>query len=269
MKILLSCLAALAVLTGDAGAATSHWAEAHGGRLRLVAPGGAPAADGTLRAGIEIALQPGWKTYWRQPGDSGIPPRFDHGRSINVAGLAVDFPAPERHADASGVSIGYTDRVVLPVTITPQTAAMPVVLNLSVDYGLCKEICVPATAEVGLTLSAGTPEDAGIARLLDDFQGRVPVAAGDGLAVRKVSRDDGALTVEATLTAPDAAADLFVEGPPSWYLPPPDRVAGSGATAIWRVPLRWVPKTAPISGTELRFTLINGGRAVEQGWRLD
>ena len=60
-----------------------------------------------LRAGIELRLAPGWKTYWRYPGDSGIPPRFDFAKSRNVKSVTVRWPAPQRLTDESGTSIGY------------------------------------------------------------------------------------------------------------------------------------------------------------------
>src|ERR1700712_2816752 len=76
-----------------------------------------------LLGGIAIQLQPGWKTYWRTPGDSGGPPRFDFSRSDNVEAVTVLWPAPTAFDDgAGGVSLGYKQKVVLPLRIVAKNA---------------------------------------------------------------------------------------------------------------------------------------------------
>src|SRR5207302_11010161 len=123
----------------------SPWDGSERAAMRLIAGGPARADDQAIyRAGMEIRLAPGWKTYWRYPGDSGIPPRFDFSKSRNVKSVTVRWPAPRRLADESGVSIGYKHDVVFPLEITPQDAAKPVMLALKIDYAVCEKICVPA-----------------------------------------------------------------------------------------------------------------------------
>ena len=72
-----------------------------------------------LRAGVEIRLAPGWKTYWRYPGDSGVPPQFDFANSDNVKSVSVPWPAPQRFSDSDGNTIGYKDNVVFPLQREP------------------------------------------------------------------------------------------------------------------------------------------------------
>ena len=105
------------------------------------------------RAGIEIRLAPGWKTYWRYPGDSGIPPRFDFSSSKNVKSVTVRYPAPHRLTDESGTSIGYKDGVVFPLDVVPQNAAQPVALVLKADYAICEKICIPAEGKAELSVT--------------------------------------------------------------------------------------------------------------------
>lgn len=268
MKAILTGL--MLLLTGVAGAAaaTSEWAESHGGKLRLIAPGGAPES-GVVKAGIEIEMEPGWKTYWRNPGDAGIPPFFDHSASTNIAEIKIDFPAPKRFVDAAGTSIGYKETVILPVTIVPADPDAAILLDLSVEYGLCEEICVPANAKSKLLLTGVASRDQDIAERLAAFAERVPRPAENGFAVNSVARDGGALIVAADLPTPDADHDLLVEGPQEWYLPPPSLESKTDKTATWRISLEWMPKDAKTAGAPLRFTLINGKRAVDQIWRLD
>ncbi|MFJ5487660.1 protein-disulfide reductase DsbD domain-containing protein, partial [Hansschlegelia beijingensis] len=109
--------------------------------------------DGARLAAVQIALEPGWKTYWRQPGASGVPPRFDFSKSENVESASVSYPAPERNADEDGVTNVYHGVVTLPVHVRPVDPAAPVTLRVVADYGVCERICVPAHTEAELELA--------------------------------------------------------------------------------------------------------------------
>ncbi len=257
-------------MSAPASAASSSWSDAMGARMRVIAPGGPPAADGSQTIGLEIELEPGWKTYWRSPGDSGVPPYFDHSASANIADLQIDWPAPHRFDDSGGMSVGYKSSVVLPITIKPQSAALPVLLTLSVDYGVCKEICVPASGTAKLVLGRNLAADAEASATLARYQEKVPADAGPDLAVTAVAaKERQSLTIETRLADVSADSDLFVEGPESWYFPAPKKTAEKDGTVTWTLPLDGVPQDASLSGTELTLTLVNGQRAVEQKWRLD
>lgn len=82
-----------------AGPGASAWVENPRSRVRLIAGEATPNAR---RAGLEIRLDPDHKTYWRNAGDSGLPPTFDWAGSRNVEKVEVAWPAPERFADPSG-----------------------------------------------------------------------------------------------------------------------------------------------------------------------
>src|SRR3954467_4334609 len=118
-----------------------HWG------VRLVAGSTRADTGAPLRAGIEFRLDPGWKTYWRYPGDSGVPPVFDFSTSENVKNVAVLWPAPHRFSDGSGNSIGYERSAILPLHVVPQDRARPVTLRLKLDYAVCEKLCVPAEAK--------------------------------------------------------------------------------------------------------------------------
>src|SRR5271169_3891811 len=112
-----------------ADASASAWAEDSRSGVRLIA-GANKNGEAPLRAGIEIKLQPGWKTYWRYPGDSGVPPRFDFSGSENLKSAKVSYPAPHLFSDDSGNSLGYKDEVIFPVTVEPAQPGKPVTLRL-------------------------------------------------------------------------------------------------------------------------------------------
>ena len=141
-------------------------------KVRLVS--GAVTQDGSAApyAAIQLRMDPGWKTYWRNPGDSGVPPSFDWSGSKNLKSAEVLYPAPHRFADANGTAIGYKDEVVFPVKITPEHAGEPVDLALTFEYGLCKDLCIPNSASLNVVL----PPDLGKgdAVLIDTALSRVP-----------------------------------------------------------------------------------------------
>ena len=112
--------------------------------------------DGRYLAAVMITLAPGWKTYWRDPGGAGIAPAFDWSGSENVAGAEYIWPAPSIF-DLDGTrTIGFADRMILPVLIEPEDANAPVSLRVVADYGVCKDICVPARGDAAAEISAAT-----------------------------------------------------------------------------------------------------------------
>jgi DsbC/DsbD-like thiol-disulfide interchange protein len=268
---LLLAAALLAASAGAALAGASPWSEATGAKLRLIAPGGPPAADGTLSLGLEIALDDGWKTYWRHPGEAGLPPEIDLSHSANLAAAQIDFPAPRRFVDGGATSLGYGGDVVLPIRLTPEDPALPVMVDARVQYGACKELCVPASGTARLMVSLATRPDAEIAARFAAAEAAVPAAPAEGFAVTAVAPEAGdarILVVTATLPDPAAPAELFAEGPGAAFPGLPVRLDDGAAippgTARWRIAL---DKHAPATG-DLRLTLVNGERAIEQMWTL-
>jgi DsbC/DsbD-like thiol-disulfide interchange protein len=229
-----------------------------------------------LRAGVEIKLEPGWKTYWRYPGDSGVPPTFDFSASDNVKDVTVLFPAPTRFPDgAGGHSIGYKGMTMLPVRIVPKDARKPVTLRMKFDYAACEKLCVPAKAKAELTLSGGnSSQDAAVTAA----EARVPklgkIGDGQSPSIQVVKREAGSgkprIVVDVMASA-DASVELFAEGPtPDWALPLPQPVAGAPkGLHRFSFELDGLPSGAKPEGAVLRLTAIAGERAAEAVFRLD
>ena len=242
----------------------SDWSAPGGTAVRLI---GGAAESGTLAAGVEIRLEPGWKTYWRYPGDSGVPPRFDWTGSTNVRSVDISWPAPVRFDTGGSYSIGYMSDVVIPFRVTPERAGEPITLRLNIDYAVCEKICQPSSAALELDLAPeGTPSptlDAAFKRVPDPAR----IGAKGDLAIEgaslQTSGDEGTIRVETKVSKP-GTADLFVEGPDeNWALPLPSREAGANGTTVFVLPVDGVPGGADIARTPLRFTLVEGNRAVE------
>src|SRR4051812_1976002 len=174
----------------------SAWDGTQRSAVRLIA-GGAVNGSAGLRAGIEMRLAPGWKTYWRYPGDSGIPPRFDFSKSRNVKSVTVRWPAPQRLADESGTSIGYKHDLIFPLDVVPEDRSKPVTLSLAIDYGVCEKICMPVDAKAELTIS-GKPTEHDIRIAAAEARVPKPAALGqDGaLSIRAVKREGSRIVVD-------------------------------------------------------------------------
>ncbi|MFD1331963.1 protein-disulfide reductase DsbD domain-containing protein [Methylopila musalis] len=259
---------ALAVLLASPAAAepASPWVEDGASALRLIDAG--EEAGGERLVGLAIRLDAGWKTYWRQPGDSGVPPQFDFSRSENVGEVTVVFPTPERMTDEAGVANVYHGEVLLPLQVRPKTAGAPVRLAVSVDYGVCDKVCVPARGEAALALETDGffpgPAAAAVRRSLAKAPKRVALgAAADGLAIASLRRTDREVEVTAKAPGPDVA--LFAETGDGRFAPSPQPVAGAPAgEARFRMAF---DGALPQSG--LRLTLAVAGHAIEVSAPLD
>jgi DsbC/DsbD-like thiol-disulfide interchange protein len=279
-------IATLAVCAGGIPMARAKDASAWDGELhaatRLIAGAAVRSADASwLRAGIEIRLDPGWKTYWRYPGDSGVPPTLDFAGSKNVKSVTALWPAPQRFTDgAGGNSIGYLGDVVLPLRIVASDATRPAALHVRLGYAICGNLCVPAEADLDLVLSgkAGAEEPALLAAEAR-VPRRVPLGAdtGGGLAVRSVHREPAGAhqRVVVEVAAPEGApVDLFVEGPtPDWALPLPEpsrSTPGSApGTRLFTFDLDGLPSGATADGAMVTFTAISPADAIEVKAHLD
>ncbi len=263
-RVLVSALAlAAAASPAAAGVSASPWVRDTKSAVRLIRGG----FDGTAhRAGVHITLDPGTKTYWRTPGDSGVPPTFDWASSDNVADVALSWPAPLRFPDGGGYSIGYKASVVFPVRVTPRDPRRPVRLVLKLDYAVCDQICIPAKGEGTLVISAA-PADPAIESLLAGFEARVPRPVVDGLGLSISAVERGGEHPVVTLAArvdEGARADLFVEGPDArWVLPLPEILDTSGAQRRFRLVMDGAPRGVEPLGQVLTFTLVSGDRALE------
>jgi DsbC/DsbD-like thiol-disulfide interchange protein len=237
--------------------------------VRLIA-GSALKSPAVLRAGIEIKLQSGWKTYWRYPGDSGVPPRFDFGASDNVKSVLVLWPAPARFLDgAGGTSIGYGANVILPLHVVPRDPSRPVTLRLKLDYAICEKLCVPVDAKAELVLFRGkTSQDAVLAAAEAQVPKRATLGERPSLAVRSVRREATRITVDIAARSP---VDLFAEGPnPDWALPLPQPVAGAPqGMQRFSFELEGLPPGAKPEGAVLKLTAVAGNEAIEVPAHLD
>jgi DsbC/DsbD-like thiol-disulfide interchange protein len=277
LTIVTVAIASLGALPARAQDASPWQKEAHAATRLLAGAAHTTGEAAVLRAGIEIRLDSGWRTYWRYPGDSGAPPTFDFAGSQNVQSAQVDFPAPERFADgAGGYSIGYGGDVILPVRVIPADATRPVSLHVKIDYEACGTLCVPTKAALDLMLTGQAADTATLEKAEQHVPKRTSLGAksSSALAILSVRREPGApherVTVEIAVP-PGAPVDLFAEGPtPEWALPLPEPVGSAqGPTRRFTFDLDGLPPGAQAKGATLTLTAVSGEDAIEVSDHLD
>ena len=208
--------------------------------------------DGTSwQTGVLIELAPGWKTYWRMPGDSGVPPEFTWSTSL-PAKVEVQYPMPSRHVDKSGEAVGYDSEVLFPVAVTPEQA-QGLELKLELFFGVCKDICIPARAEAAITLGTEQRDPLGSARV-ESALAAVP-AVGDAVAAADIVSGEGKPALRLTLK--ERPEDIFVESATSAYFRAPV-LSDDGREA--RLAIDSLSDLSKLKGQQITITYRLGGK---------
>jgi DsbC/DsbD-like thiol-disulfide interchange protein len=256
MKRLQSSAIALLLLSSAATAATSPWVETPGGDVRLVV---LPAdADGSARAMLDIRLHDGWKTYWRDPGGSGIPP------SITISGAtlaSIGFPAPHRLGDEANHYIGYDAPVRLPMKLA---GAARGTVTATVFLGVCKDICIPVQAE--LMVESGSE---GFINPLEETavtaaEAALPGATSDDFRPigGRWSADGKTISVRFEAPSEGVPTDVFLSGVP-FEFGAAGPVRRDGDAFVADVPVLHRPKVFDLAKTPIQLTLRSGEKTIE------
>ena len=221
--------------------------------------------NGAHMAAMDLALAPGWKTYCRSPGDAGIPPSFDWSGSENVKSVRIHWPTPTVFETNGMQTIGYHDRLLLPIEVTPIDLSLPVRLAVTVDLGVCDEICLPANLalsadllppgapderiQMALTMQAIPAGEAGVTQVSCSID---PIKDGLRLTARMQLPDPGNSEVVAFETADPAVwvAEAVTQ-----------REGGELVTMTELVPPNGAPFALDRSGVVM--TILSQGGAVE------
>lgn len=251
----------------------SAWVKGHNSAVRLVG-GAEPSATAGRRlvVGVEVVLGEGWKTYWRHPGDDGgLPPSFTLDQSRNLKSARVMYPAPERMKSLNGTAVGYSKAVTFPVEIEAADPNLPVEVSVHFDYGICREICIPAEARLALVLE---PKLAAMPPELASSLARVPTVA-TGAAAAQILKSakavltgpQPAMTFEIVAAGAGDKPDLFVESRAEVYLPVPAKTGEvAGGVQRFRIDLKGVDDVPKLAGQKLRLTVTGSGGGSEVEW---
>ncbi|WP_136441811.1 protein-disulfide reductase DsbD domain-containing protein [Pacificoceanicola onchidii] len=222
--------------------------------------------NGDHMAALHLSLAPGWKTYWRSPGDAGIPPMFDW-RGGQVSGVEVEWPAPHVFYQSGMRSVGYEGTVVLPLRVSLKHGkARDSRLRGVIDIGICKDVCLPhrIRVEAVLPASGGAPDPQIIAALAD-----VPFSA-DEAGVRSVScnvslGEDGiSLRTEIGMKPTGGRPETVIElpDPNLWVSDPESRWSGGRLVSESRV-MHANGQTFALNRSDVRITVLTNSVAVD------
>ena len=182
-------------------------AQQAGGVVQVSILPGWRAEDGSHIAALRFTLQDGWKTYWRSPGDAGIPPQFDWRGSRNLSAVEVTWPTP-KPMDQGGVrTIGYTRELILPLRLTPKAAGRAIKLRGEIDMGVCSDICIPVTVSVAneLPQAVSKPDPRIVAALAD--RPYTAAEAGVSHVACRISQTEDGLRLRAEIDLPDTGGN--------------------------------------------------------------
>lgn len=249
----------------------SSWVETEFSRVRLISASDAVGIDGTVRLGFQAVFDEGWHFYWRSAADTGFPPRFDWSKSVNVASVEIDWPAPKRYNLLGFDSYSYANEVVLPIRVTAADATKPVSVRAEVFFAICAEICIFNEETFRVDLPPGEGSRTVHADLIERFARLVPSRQGGGMEIETiVVREVGGRRVVVITTRSDrpfAQPDLIVEGPVDFYFMRPEMTLESdGHVARFTVPVGYEGEGADpgLWDREVTLTLLDDARSIER-----
>ena len=228
---------------------------------------GRALADGSRLAGLRLTIASGWKTYWRNPGAVGVPPRFDWSGSENLASAEVLFPRPQVISSFGLETLGYGGEVVWPVRLVPEDASRPIRARLRLEAGVCQDICVFANKEVVFAIEPGTG-DGPAAALVDRALAAVPPEGGSLGLPRPVCRISGAgrkrrFEAEVELGRPLEGLRVAVEGPENvWFQNVVGESRADGRLSV-AADMSLLDEGAWVKRSDVILTVLAEGFAVE------
>lgn len=255
-----ACALALFALTDDAMA--QNFDDVLDARLIT----GWRQADGTHMAAIQLDLAPGWHTYWRAPGDAGIPTLFDTRASQNLKRSTVIWPRPDVFMQNGYRSIGYEGRVVLPLRVQPKQLGETITFTAQIDLGVCKDICIPQTLSVSAVLpaSGGARDPRIAAALADQPYSAKDAGAGNATCALEPSQDGMILSAQLSLPKLKGTEAVVIETGNQLHWVSTPETHRSGATLSAKADVQHV-EGAPliIKRDRVTITVIGQGEAVE------
>lgn len=258
-------------LAGQSHAASSEWLTSAGGAIRLVAS--QPGSDGSIPAILEVKLEHGWKTYWRDPGASGIPPQITLDPASGVVLEAIRFPVPKTFGDGAGRYTGYDAAVAFPLVLRRVSDQKDLKIRASVFLGICEDICIPVQGELELALKSGEFDNPLDGARIDKAFASLPQAPSGDFNVAEARFDAAAGLIHIDLRLPQdagsAGPELFLAGPSGLFFGKPIVDSASGTNRRVDVPVKLAGKDRHITGKPIALTVRAGDRSMETTLAFD
>jgi len=144
----------LSIVSSYSLAISSDWSVSETSKLRLISPYSQNDAKNLL-IGLEYEMEPGWKTYWKSPGDGGFAQSISWENSTNVQNVNIQWPTPIEFEILGLTSLGYQNDVIFPLEVELEDESKNTFLNLHVNFLICKEVCIPGDATLFLEIPYG------------------------------------------------------------------------------------------------------------------
>ncbi|EJM98494.1 protein-disulfide reductase DsbD domain-containing protein [Phyllobacterium sp. YR531] len=257
MKFKLFIFLVTLAAAAPAHAGNSEWTKTPGGSVRLVVDK-TPSHANEIRGVVQINLDPGWKTYWREPGDAGVPPELNIDGSTNVKNAVLAFPAPHRFDDGGMHWAGYKKPVSLPVTFTLVDPNQSTRLKGHAFLGICETICIPVTAEFDIPLGQAQSDPLS-KTLVDTAFEELPSSASAIFGAASATKDGDDIKFVVNLPADDPDTDVFVAGNGTTAYGMAKLEKRDAKSAVFSVP---VTSGSQEKFTTLNYTLVQGKQAV-------
>ena len=164
--------------------------------------------------GLEFKLEPGWKIYWRQPGDSGLPPELDFSSSKNLNSYEIKWPYPIKELEAANILTNiYKDNVIIPIKISVIDKSKTLYLDAALSFQVCKDICIPLETSLFLKLYPGKSEPTNNLHRIELALSKVPKdyskSGIKNISISKKSQKKLILDVENSIDFPIGELDIF------------------------------------------------------------
>ena len=269
--ILIPVIAILALKTAPAAALETAWSKTDHLEGRIITGVESVEAEAeSFDATLELKMGEGWHTYWRNPGDAGLPPRFDWAKSQNIEFGEILWPAPVRKLELDFHTFGYSDAVAFPITVHLAEPGKPARIELRSDVMVCKDICIPQTLNFALDIPVGNGQKSPQHELVEAAKLKVPVldAEGADLRIESIVSGPNALAVAAYSEDGFENTDVFVTLDKEAFTAPPEVTvdANDPKRAMIKIPaIKGVEDlSAYVAGRSLAVTLVNKDAATEK-----
>jgi len=223
-------------------------------------------ASGRHTAAIRIRLADGWKTYWRAPGEAGIPPSFDWSGSRNLASVEFHWPRPEVFIQNGMRTIGYKHELILPMELTPKNAGRKISLRAQISLGVCRDVCMPMQSDLSATLPAQIQGPSPMIKRALDSRPDTAAEAGVGTVSCDVKPIADGLRLTARMVLPSVGhnevAVIETSDQSVWVSEAATTRRGKTLTATADlVPSEGAPFL--LNRSDVRITVLAGARAVD------
>lgn len=226
-------------------------------------------AEGSREGVLLIEPKRGWITYWKEPGDVGIPPSITPAPGAHYTVARVDFPVPKLLSSGDMQDVGYDHAVALPVVLGNAGDDTPI--SLSAFVGVCQNICIPFQADLTVDPAAEIGVDPTEVALVEDAKRLVPPGPSDDFRVtgHAIKPDLTSLEISLRLPANAPAPQVFISGPSGHVYVEGKASAGPDGETVYTVPIGKLPKGYTMSGKRWGILVVAGARAMETTLAFD